>query len=244
MWFSRKSIKQEALDDAPYIFPYFFDLVKIKLIWRGEALEPRTASDPKLRMWSYCYFAANKEILGMVNFWTYFKQISKTSFCCFRSVGEDASLIRFSLFDTGQLLPIENMRETGVELKQKDLPFIFNGPRAELDLSTGLQLGIHHVDFPAAFGAIEELAVFATKEGLYPDQPPGTYWSDHILIILQPQKSQIELLALDWFNKSDADFGYVSPTRVARSKRDGRFYGQGIRMANFVLDASGRRLEK
>jgi hypothetical protein len=244
MWFSRKSIEQEALDEAPYIFPYFFDLSKIKLIWRGATLELRTASDPKLTMWSYCYFTVDREILGLMNFWTYFKLISSTSFCCFRRVGEDPSLIRFSLFDTEHLHPVGKLREASSEMKQKDLPFIFNGPRAEFDLSTRLELGIHHVDFPAAFGAIEELAIFATKEGLYPDQPPGTYWSDHILIILQPQKSQVELLALDWFNKSDADFGYVWPTRVARSKRDGRFYGQGIRMANFVLDASGRRLEK
>lgn len=244
MWFSNKSIEQDALDDAPYIFPYFFDLSKIKLTWKGEALELRTASDPKLKMWSFCYFTVNREILGLVNVWTYFKQISKTSFCCFRRVGEDPSLIRFSLFDTEQLHPVGKLIEVSSEMKQKELPFIFSGPRSEVDLSTGLELGIHNFDFPAPFGAIEDLAIFATKEGLYTDQPPGTYWSNYVMIILQPGKSQIELLALDWFNKSGDDFGYVWPTRVARSKRDGRFYGQGIRMGNFVLDASGIRLVK
>jgi len=240
----KKSIAQNALDDAPYIFPYLFDLSKIRLFWHGNALDLRTVEDPKLKMWSYCYFTVNREILGLVNFWTYFKQLSKTSFCCFRRVSEDSSLIRFSLFDTEQLHPVENLREAGLGMKQKDLLFFFNGTWSEISLSTRLELGIHRVDFPPAFEAVEELALSANKDGLYGEQPPGTYWSDHILIILRPRIAQVEMIGLDWFNKSGDDFGYVWPTRIARSKRDERFYGQGIRMANFVLDSSGQRLEK
>ncbi|MHA4812120.1 hypothetical protein ACX0G9_28760 [Flavitalea flava] len=52
---------------------------------------------------------------------------------------------------------------------------------------------------------------------------------------------EVGVSKLDWFNKSDADFGYVWPTRIARSKIDNRFYGQGIRMGNFILDPTGKQ---
>ena len=103
MWFSRPDIQQAALEDAPYIFPYFFHPEKIMLTCRGRKLFTKTADDLKLKMWSYCYFEANGQFLGAINFWTYFKQFTGTLFCCFRRDDQDASIVRVNLFSTDYL---------------------------------------------------------------------------------------------------------------------------------------------
>ena len=240
MWFSRPNIQQAALGDAPYIFPYFFDLRKIKLTWRGERLVAKTVDDPKLKMWSYCYFEANRQYLGAINFWTYFKRFTSTSFCCFRRDNQDASIIRVNLFSTDHLQPIEDFHESIKQMKEKNLPYLFNGDSSQIELSTTMEIGVNDLTFPKEYKEIDELAFFATKKGLYPAKLPEDYWNEYILVILRPGKNSVEVIPLDWFNKSDADFGYVWPTRIARSKMDNRFYGQGIRMANFVLDPTGQ----
>lgn len=241
MWLSQPNIVQSALEDAPYIFPYFFDLKKIKLNWQGEKLVAKMIDDPKLKMWSYCYFEANQQSLGAVNFWTYFKQFTNTSFCCFRRDNQDVSIVRVNLFSTDHLQPIENFHESIKQMKEKNLPFLFNGDSSRIELSMSMEIGVNDFAFPNEYKGIDELAFFSTKKGLYPDRTTDNYWSDHVLIILRPRKDAVEIIPLDWFNKSDADFGYVWPTRIARSKIDNRFYGQGIRMANFILDPAGKQ---
>jgi hypothetical protein len=42
-----------------------------------------------------------------------------------------------------------------------------------------------------------------------------------------------------WWNKSDADFGYQWISRVARDALSGLIVGDGVRIDPFVLDASG-----
>jgi hypothetical protein len=241
MWFSKPDLQQEALDNAPYIFPYFFDLKKIKLEWRGIKLTPATVEDPKLKMWSYCYFKTNVEILGIINFWTYFKQFTNDLFCCFRRDDQDTSIMRFFLFSTKHLHPLENLEASAKEMKEKSLPWVFQGNYSEIALSMKMDVGVNDFVFPEDYKEIDELSLFATKDGLYPDQSATVYWADYVLIILRPKKNEVEVIPQDWFNKSDGDFDYVWPTRIARSRKDNRFYGQGIRMANFILDPTGRQ---
>jgi hypothetical protein len=241
MWFSKRNIEKAALDEAPFIFPYFFDLKSISLTWHGIKLAQEVVEDPKLKMWSYCYFKGNAQILGYVNFWTYFKQFTKTSFCCFRRDDQESFLTHISLFKTEDLIPLQDPKSAALEMKRQNLPFVFSGERSEITVSMKLELGINEFSFPAEYKEIDELAFFATKQDLYPDRPNETYWADWVLVILWPREDKIEIVSLDWFNKSGDDFGYVWPTRVARSKKDGRLYGQGIRMANFVLDSSGKQ---
>src|SRR5258708_37911345 len=126
-------------------------------------------------------------------------------------------------------------------MKEKNLPFLFNGDSSPITLSMSMEIGVNDFTFPNEYKEIEELAFFSTKKGLYPDQSPENYWDDYVLVILRPGKNEVEIIPVDWFNKSGADFGYVWPTRIARSKIDSRYYGQGIRMANFILDSTGQQ---
>jgi hypothetical protein len=42
----------------------------------------------------------------------------------------------------------------------------------------------------------------------------------------------------------DFDFGYQWITKVVRYSNSGRIVGTGIRLKNFILDESGRQIEK
>ena len=128
-----------------------------------------------------------------------------------------------------------------LEMKQRNSPFAFNGERYEITVSMQLELGTTKFIFPAEFKEIDELAFFTNKKDLYPNRAVETNWADWVLVILKPTEDTIEIISLDWFNKSGDDFGYVWPTRIARSKKNGQFYGQGIRMDNFILDPSGKQ---
>jgi hypothetical protein len=216
MWFSRPDKQQTAFDDAPYLFPYFFDLKKIRLTWRDEKLTAETMNDPKLKMWSYCYFEANGETIGVINFWT-------------------------NLFSTEHLRPIKNLQESIKQMKEKNLPFLFDGDSSQIVVSINVKPGLNDFIFPEEYKEIDELAFFSTKDELYLDQLPGIYWANYVLVILRPQKNEMEIIPLDWFYKSGDHFGYVWPARIARSKIDNRFYAQGIRMANFILDPTGKQ---
>jgi hypothetical protein len=48
----------------------------------------------------------------------------------------------------------------------------------------------------------------------------------------------------DWFNSGDFDFGYQWITKVVRDSNSGKIVGTGIRLKNFILDESGRQIEK
>lgn len=53
-------------------------------------------------------------------------------------------------------------------------------------------------------------------------------------------KSQtVFVMPQQWWNKSDADFGYQWISRVARDALSGLIVGDGVRIDPFVLDASG-----
>ena len=193
MWFFKPDLKQEALNNAPYIFPYFFDLKKIKLEWHGIRLTPSTVEGPKLKMWAFCYFKAKDEILGLINFWTYFKQFTEKLFCCFRRDDPDSTTIRFSLFSTENLLPLENLEDSAKEMKTNNLPWVFKGIYSEISLSLEMEVGTNYFIFPEEYKQIDELSLFAAKEGIYPDQSPTAYWNNYVLVILKPKKDEVEL---------------------------------------------------
>ena len=62
-------------------------------------------------------------------------------------------------------------------------------------------------------------------------------------LVLRPRANEYDVIPQDWWNESDADFGYQWITRVGRDPKSGRLVGDGIRIEPFKLDASGRRRE-
>lgn len=65
------------------------------------------------------------------------------------------------------------------------------------------------------------------------------------IISIRPSEETIEIHPQDWFNNSDTiDFGYQWITMAARDSKTGKIHGFGIRLTNFVLDASGRELDR
>ncbi|RZJ98248.1 MAG: hypothetical protein EOO46_25125 [Flavobacterium sp.] len=57
-------------------------------------------------------------------------------------------------------------------------------------------------------------------------------------------EGKISLFPQDWFNKSNADFGYQWLTRVIRNPKNNSIIGQGIRIDNFELDETNKELKR
>jgi len=237
--------KYSPLDEAPFIFPYFFEKEKINLFQNGKKIKIEFIEDVKLKMWGYCLFKTDDDgVIGVINFWTYFKQITKTQFICYtlpksnNEIGE--ALADFYFFSTEHLIPIKNFVDKRNEMKSNNLPFIFEPEVKRMRITENLKIGVNSFEFPEEYKQIDEILIFATKENLYTNIPPEEYYAKYVLLSIRPLEGEIEIIPLDWFNKSGDDFGYVWPTRIARHKKNGNLHGQGVRMSNFILDPSGK----
>ena len=54
-----------------------------------------------------------------------------------------------------------------------------------------------------------------------------------------PGEGTVDVMPQTWFRQDTHDLGYQWITRVARDKRSGGLFGDGIRIAPFVLNADG-----
>jgi hypothetical protein len=66
-------------------------------------------------------------------------------------------------------------------------------------------------------------------------------WHNTSILLLKPSDDKIFFYPQDWFNKSDADFGYQWITRAIKNTETGLIHGQGIRISNFILDETNRQ---
>jgi hypothetical protein len=93
--------------------------------------------------------------------------------------------------------------------------------------------------FPPQLSVSDELLILCHSSAIRSDSK----WSaDLALMVAQPQQSTYRLYPQDWFNYSNADFGYEWVTRVARNPQTGRVHGDGIRIGAFVLDETLRKV--
>jgi len=109
------------------------------------------------------------------------------------------------------------------------------GEVARMSVSAELAEGVHQVEFPESFREFEELLVLASAT-----PAAGASLALHLWIV-RPKDAVIQVVAQDWFNESERDFGYEWVARVARDPCTQRIVGDGIRIGPFELDASMKR---
>lgn len=107
--------------------------------------------------------------------------------------------------------------------------------RCELDTTHADQ--ILPAEFPKALQEVDEILILCDSSAISATGP------NLAMMVAKPKNSTIQLYPQDWFNHSNADFGYEWVTRVARDPRTGRIHGDGIRIAAFVLDETLRGVE-
>ncbi|MHC4212987.1 MAG: hypothetical protein ACYSWP_06375 [Planctomycetota bacterium] len=151
---------------------------------------------------------------------------------------EKNNFVKFHIIDTAKLKPVNNISEQLRCMKDKQESFLASdGEIGSLNIPNHLSEGTHTVCFPGALETVKELLVLY-HNNIYPEK------TDLCLMIAKPKNGSVEIIPQDWFNKGEYDFGYQWPTRVARDQDTNKIYGEGVRLGRFVLDDSGRNIEK
>jgi hypothetical protein len=93
--------------------------------------------------------------------------------------------------------------------------------------------------FPEQLRGIEELLILCYSSAI--DHDPGGDRNNVALMVARPREGRYRLYPQDWFNGGGYDYSFQGISRVARDPNSGRVYGDGIRIAPFVLGKSLRR---
>lgn len=151
-------------------------------------------------------------------------------------------------FEFGSVRELQVLSDVPIALnriKEKDEYLVLDDRTTSKFLfSTDLDPGTNRVDFPIWLKFTDELLLWGhCTSGTFKPQI-GTN-NNLCLVILRPKAGTAEIIPQDWFNNSETlDFGYQWVTRVARDPGSQRVYGEGIRLASFVLDDSLRNVEE
>jgi len=93
--------------------------------------------------------------------------------------------------------------------------------------------------FPEELHEIEELLILCDSSAIAID--PGADRNNVALMVARPREGRYRLYPQDWFNGGGYDYSFQGIARFARDPESGRVYGDGIRIAPFVLNKSLRR---
>lgn len=154
------------------------------------------------------------------------------------------AVVRFRIINLDACIPIQSIEAACLELVSHRMPVFSNGGViASTEIPIALLEGEHTHEFPAAMVAIPE--VFVLVDGNVNLRRPTRNESvDVRLWVLKPAAAKVQVISQDWFNSGNFDFGYQWVTRVARDPSTGRIVGEGVRLGAFVLDESGRHVER
>ena len=138
----------------------------------------------------------------------------------------DPALLALLDADLGSLFETMNAEKANLTLG--------SGPIVEFSLETTDLDEELIVQFPDELEPIEELPILCRSSGIASP--------DLALLVAKPNDGKYRLYPQDWFNLSDADFGYEWVTRVVRNPLTGHIHGEGFRINPFVLDDTLRSL--
>ena len=93
--------------------------------------------------------------------------------------------------------------------------------------------------FPEQMRKLEELLIFCYSSAIEHD--PGADSHNAALMVARPREGRYRLYPQDWFNGGGYDYSFERIARFTRDPESGRVYGDGSRIAPFVLDKSLRR---
>lgn len=76
-----------------------------------------------------------------------------------------------------------------------------------------------------------DFVTYVRKKDLKYDQD---YYDQFVIVLIN--KTEINIIPFDWFNKKGGDYGYVWPATAKLDKSKCKLYGQGMRMSDFTID--------
>ncbi len=236
--------EEDVFDEAAFLSHWYFDKYKPKLSIKSHLL-----------IWEYIenvesqYVGAlllkdrNGVVLGLVNSYIYIKSDeSGSKFLVWKRTLEN-NQVQIHLYETKDLKEIENSEELLLKFKEtKANPYYFNcKPAATLTLNLNPSTLENEVECSEDFKDFDEILMLMDIPNLYGEKEENL--NNTAIVVLTPKLGTFLIYPQDWFNKSNADFGYQWITRAIRDYKTGLIKIQGMRIDSFTLDKTNRNLK-
>ena len=181
--------------------------------------------------------APSGAVLAIVDLYCYVRAFGERRFLVWflGEDGEEGQTLSFHFYDAERLGPIADVTAACRAMKASGVRFHATGGEiCRFAVPTSLPPGVSAMDFPEPVRGIGELLALGPST--------SSEGGGLCIFVLRPREGTVEIVPQDWFNRGQFDFGYQWVTRVARDPASGRVVGEGIRLGEFILDASMRQL--
>jgi hypothetical protein len=146
--------------------------------------------------------------------------------------------IRLTCFDTEHLEAFDLAEIAGWFKQSSDRIYAATAPAAEFEVPLGLKAGMHKIEVPAEFQALDELLVPTSYPAKSDDDPAFA------LYVFYLQAGLVEVLPQKWFTASQYEVGRQWITRAARDPESHRIFGECFGVGSFLLEEDGCHLER
>jgi len=111
-------------------------------------------------------------------------------------------------------------------------------PLAEFEVSSALPEGVHKVEVPGPFRALDEQLLLTSYPARTRDDAACAIY------VLYPHAGLVEVVPQKWFTPNQYDVGRQWISRVARDPDSHRILGEAVRVGNFELSEDGKQVEQ
>jgi hypothetical protein len=146
--------------------------------------------------------------------------------------------LRLLCFDPDQLKAFSFVDIVGWFKQSTERVYSATEPLAEFEISSALPEGVHKVEVPEHFRAMDELLLLTSYAARTRDDAACAIY------VLYPQAGLVEVVPQKWFTRNRYDIGYEWITRVVRDPASGRILGDGFRIGAFELSEDGKAVER
>jgi hypothetical protein len=146
--------------------------------------------------------------------------------------------IRLACFDPDTLKEFDLAEIAGWFKQSSDRIYSHTAPVADFSLPLDLGPGMHKVDVPQEFSAVEELILPTSYKAMSNHDPAFA------LFVLYPHAGLVEVLPQKWFTAAQYRVGQQWITRAARDPESHRIVGECYGVGTFLLEEDGCRLER
>jgi hypothetical protein len=244
--FQKPNFSPEAIsslfDIAPFLTPWYFSETKPALLKKGRLLKWEFIENIRGK---YVSLIALKDysnnLLGLIKSFNYVHAKYNNSKFMIWSRDNSELFISIKLYEAEMFSPLELNKREMLEFDESENSHLFSCSSCcsfKYVIDTSLKEDIFL--FPEEFKIFDPFLVVCSAKGLYEDSEG---YSNCLILEFNPQSDSVKYFPQDWFNKSNADFGYEWITRAVKDK-NGVIHGTGIRISDFTLDETGTQLQK
>lgn len=240
----------KILSSVPGRSPWYLLSKGPKLSSKHGTLSWKKVGDKEVTMGKVSLINPHNKPLAIIDSYCYVLNMKGSNFLVWHipekfSFTQMNSSVQIKIIDANKLKVIESIEEALSIMKKNEIKVYHNKDAliSFLDISKELKLGINKIKIPKEFKEIEELLTFGPSNSVTKKRFLR-YQMNYALYILKPKNNIIEVIPQDWYNYGKWDFDYEGPIRYARDPVSNKIFVEGFRIGKFVLDNSGRKIEK